>query len=611
MKGNTALVEKLVNDHFVRNCDMFAESPLGILIIDGGGSIIKINSAFEEITGITGDDKDIQAGGKVRYFNRDKVLFSPEELPWSIALKQKRIVDNVEIAVSWDNAELKWSSMTVIPLDCSCNFAIVVIRDIMKSKILSDKLRESETKYRSLYENSFDAIFLTDPGGDTHSANPAACKMLGMTEEEIRSRPREEVVDTTDPAYLPAVEERKTKNRFCGELTMIRKGGEKFPVELSSSVFRSPEGREYTSMIVRDITARKLSLEKLHESEEKFRLLSESASEGVAFFSPEGRIIFLNRKAAERYNGKPEDFTGNDLKAMTGAREGSRYMKRIINASSTDRVFTYEDRIKTVKGIEWYTTTCTRVCNSRGQVIGVQVLSRNITRRKEAELRLRQATKDLREHSNRLRDMIENERLQLARDLHDIIGQRLAAMNFYYSWLRSKIGDKVEGTDPVLDEITRILNDTIKNVVEISHGLRPDILDELGLSSAVEWQAAAFERTFGIECKTFSYPPRVEPGKDLSLAVYRIIQEALTNISRHSKATRASVGINENGRSLRVLIRDNGVGIDPSKLDSLKSLGLIGMRERARSLGGEVHFTNLRGRGTRVLALFPLNEISN
>ena len=146
MKGNTALVEKLVNDHFVRNCDMFAESPLGILIIDGGGSIIKINSAFEEITGITGDDKDIQAGGKVRYFNRDKVLFSPEELPWSIALKQKRIVDNVEIAVSWDNAELKWSSMTVIPLDCSCNFAIVVIRDIMKSKILSDKLRESETK---------------------------------------------------------------------------------------------------------------------------------------------------------------------------------------------------------------------------------------------------------------------------------------------------------------------------------------------------------------------------------------------------------------------------------------------------------------------------------
>jgi signal transduction histidine kinase len=217
-------------------------------------------------------------------------------------------------------------------------------------------------------------------------------------------------------------------------------------------------------------------------------------------------------------------------------------------------------------------------------------------------------TKDLREHSNRLRDMIENERLQLARDLHDIIGQRLAALNFYHSWLRSKIGDKVEGIDPAMDEIANILNDTIGSVVEISHGLRPDVLDELGLSSAVELQAAEFERTFGIECKTSSSPERFEPGKDLSLAAYRIIQEALTNISRHSKATRASVGINVRDRSLRVLITDNGIGIDPSKLESLKSLGLIGMRERAGSLGGKVRFSNLKGGGTRVLALFPLNE---
>ena len=608
MKGNAEFIEKLVNDHFCRNCDLFARAPLGIVIVDSGGRILEMNRTFGMITGMTGDEKEIHAGGKIRYFDKHKEVLSPEELPWSVALKEKRIIDNVEIASSWDKAELKWSSVDVIPLDSSCNHAIVVFRDIMESRILSDRLSESLTKYRTLYENSFDAIFLTDPGGDTHSANPAACRMLGMTEEEICSRRREEIMDTTDPAYLPAIEERKATKKFCGELVMIRKSGEKFPVELSSSVFRSPEGKEYSSMIVRDITARKLSLEKLHESEEKFRLLSESAIESVGFFSPEGKVIFLNRKAAGIYNGKPEDFTGKDLTAMAGAREGKKYMRRIINASSTDRVFTYEDRIRTTGGVEWYTTTCTSVCNSRGQVTGVQVISRNITRRKKAELKLRQVTKDLREHSNRLRDMIENERLQLARDLHDIIGQRLAALNFYHSWLRSKIGDKVEGIDPAMDEIANILNDTIGSVVEISHGLRPDVLDELGLSSAVELQAAEFERTFGIECKTSSSPERFEPGKDLSLAAYRIIQEALTNISRHSKATRASVGINVRDRSLRVLITDNGIGIDPSKLESLKSLGLIGMRERAGSLGGKVRFSNLKGGGTRVLALFPLNE---
>jgi PAS domain S-box-containing protein len=485
MKGKNAFVEKLVSEHFTRNRDLFAHAPLGIVITDSGGRIIRKNTTLEEISGISEVDSDIFAGGKIRYFNKQSKILSWDEMPAATALRTRRIIDNVEIGTSLNKGEIRWSAVTAVPLDSGYNYVVVMFRDI---------------------------------------------------------------------------------------------------------------------------TTGRSALEKLHESEERFRLLSESGGISVGFYSVEGKVLFLNRKAAEYFDGNPEDFTGKGLQEIIEDSSGNKYLGRIARASLTDRVFTFEDRVHYKNGNEWYSSIYSRVCNPAGEVIGVQILAKNITRQKNIELKLRQVTAELREHTNRLQDMIENERLQLSRDLHDVVGQRLAALNFYCSWLRTKIGDKVEGIDTAMNDIENILNDTIKCVVEMSYGLRPDILDELGLCSAVEWQIAEFRRNFNIECSFHFLPSGIDVDKKHSLAVFRIIQEALTNILRHSKATRASVGINMKNNNLRVVIRDNGIGIDPAILTSLKSLGLIGMKERARAFGGEVYFTNLKGGGTRILALFPLKH---
>lgn len=204
----------------------------------------------------------------------------------------------------------------------------------------------------------------------------------------------------------------------------------------------------------------------------------------------------------------------------------------------------------------------------------------------------------------------EEERARVARELHDELGQVLTSLKLEFMWLV----DQLRNSEPKpgiqlvnkLQSLIGLIEVSIQSVRQISGDLRPAVLDHLGLREAIQWEATKFEARTGIRCR-LAWQLKNEPAdRTRQLAMFRILQEALTNVVRHAHAGAVRIGMRERGRTLTLTIRDNGRGITKSELTSVESIGLLGMSERARLLGGRVTVAGAPGRGTTVTVTVPI-----
>ena len=228
-----------------------------------------------------------------------------------------------------------------------------------------------------------------------------------------------------------------------------------------------------------------------------------------------------------------------------------------------------------------------------------------LARRLEAEQRLREGERDLKALSDRLLLVQEEERTKIARELHDDLGQSLTALKMDVGGLLAMTPASA-ASEPLRNRIARTLDETVTSVQRISSELRPSVLDDLGLLAAIEAEASRFEERTGIECE-LSLPDETElliKGASV-IAIYRIVQEALTNVSRHANATRVELRLRQRREELLLEIRDDGRGITAEEVRDPFSLGLIGIRERAALAGGTVHIEGVGGRGTIVSVRIP------
>jgi signal transduction histidine kinase len=228
-----------------------------------------------------------------------------------------------------------------------------------------------------------------------------------------------------------------------------------------------------------------------------------------------------------------------------------------------------------------------------------------LTRRLEAEHRLLEGERDLKALSDRLLLVQEEERTRIARELHDDLGQSLTALKMDVGGLLAMTPSSA-ASEPLRNRITRTLDETVTSVQRISSELRPSVLDDLGLLAAIEAEASRFEQRTGIECE-LSLPEETDlriEGPAVT-AIYRIVQEALTNVSRHANATRVELRLRQRREELLLEIRDDGRGITGEEVRDPFSLGLIGIRERADLAGGTVHIEGVSGRGTIVSVRIP------
>jgi signal transduction histidine kinase len=225
---------------------------------------------------------------------------------------------------------------------------------------------------------------------------------------------------------------------------------------------------------------------------------------------------------------------------------------------------------------------------------------------KETEEELRSSHEQLRNLSRHLQAVREEERTIIAREIHDELGQSLTALKMDVSWLGRKLPAGFGHLEEKTGEMLKYIDETIKTVQRISAELRPGILDDLGLMAAIEWQAQEFQKRTGVSCEVSSSFDCDTLDRCRSTALFRIIQEALTNISRHAEATLTRVTLVENGNTLVATVTDNGKGINETRISDPDSLGLIGIRERALLFGGEVNISRLAEGGTSVRLIIPL-----
>jgi signal transduction histidine kinase len=226
--------------------------------------------------------------------------------------------------------------------------------------------------------------------------------------------------------------------------------------------------------------------------------------------------------------------------------------------------------------------------------------------RQRAEDKLRRSLDQLRALTTYLQYVREEERTRIAREVHDELGQALTGLKLDMSWIATKVARSAK---PVQDKVKTMvdhIDETIQLVRRIATELRPGILDSLGLVAALEWQANDFQTRTGIPCHVTASVDDSQFGQQLATVFFRIYQEALTNIIRHAKASRVDVRLSEENGALVLTVKDNGRGISEEEIANTRSIGLVGMRERAMLIGGEIALQGAPGRGTTMTLRVPL-----
>ena len=241
-----------------------------------------------------------------------------------------------------------------------------------------------------------------------------------------------------------------------------------------------------------------------------------------------------------------------------------------------------------------------------GRIAGHFGIQRDVTDKYQEKEQIRVSREQLRALASRLQKVREEERTEVAREIHDELGQALTGLKLDIAWMKNRLPRDHQMMDQCVSVIQRI-DQTINAVRRIATSLRPSVLDQLGLAAALEWQGQEFRARTGLDVRMHISTDNVHIPDDLGSSAFRILQESLTNIARHAKATRVTINLDQTPSLLTLEITDNGVGAPPECLDGTESLGVVGMRERALACGGEFTISGYPNHGTTVSLRVPLN----
>ncbi len=376
---------------------------------------------------------------------------------------------------------------------------------------------------------------------------------------------------------------------------------EKQNLWFESHIYPSPNG---LSVFLNEITERKNAEQEILREKNLSDSIINSLP-GVFYLADlEGNMLRWN-KNIETVSG----YLPNEIKNMRARdfvaiddQENLRVKKEMaIKDGASDAEVNFLTKEK--KELPYYITAMLSEYNNQPCLLGVGI---DITARKKAEQEILEANTTLRNLSAHLQTIREEERSSISRELHDELGQQLTALKMDMVWLGKKLKDSDITLQEKIAESGALVDDTVKTIRRINTELRPGILDDLGLFAALEWQANEFSKRTGVICHLQLCEDEPQLDKNISINVFRIFQETLTNITKHANATEVFAELKTDGENLVMTIRDNGLGFDAEEVKEKKSFGLLGMKERAIAMNGEIKVVSEKGKGTGIQLLLPI-----
>jgi len=518
-----------------------------------------------------------------------------------------------------------------------------------------ESLEHSELRFRSVVETAIDAIITVDCRGKIIFWNQRAELMFGYTTDEVIGKPATIIMpERYRKAHIERINQVAShgKSNITGktiELVGLNKDVTEFPLELSLARWETNEGLFFTA-IIRDITARKqaedalqkaraelehrvqertaeladtnkklrrqvaeceLAEAALRESEQKYSTLVEDALIGV-YIIQDGKIVFANDKFVEIYGYTKDELIGMESLELIHPEDRDRVRQMRAKRLSGEKVPSeYEIRGLKNNGETIWVTRSYSLINYNGKP-AISGIVADMTKRRLVEDALRKSDKELRILSNQLLSAEEKERKRIARELHDGIGQALSAIKFSVENVLREIDDHKDTLDSnSLKSVIPLTQKTIEEVRRIVKDLRPSILDDLGILATVTWFCREFQNVYS----NIQIKKKIDiTEKDIPLAlktiIYRLLQEALNNVAKHSRADQVYLSLHKQPNEIEVLVRDNGRGFDLEKTISLnpsqRGLGLASMRERAELSGGSFDIQSEIGKGTVIRVVWTI-----
>ena len=346
----------------------------------------------------------------------------------------------------------------------------------------------------------------------------------------------------------------------------------------------------------------------LRETRDYLEKLLNYANAPIIVWDPLLRITRVNH-ACERLTGfTAEEATGQKLSILFPESGREKWLKKVERARNGEYWESVEIPILHKNGdIRIVLWNSARIYAEDGTtLLSTIAQGQEITERKRTEEALNKSYEQIRNLTSYLQTAREEERTSIARVIHDDIGQTLIALRMDSGWLEKRVPK-----EQMLERVTgmsKMIDTLIEMVKRISSDLRPGILDDFGIGPAIEWQAQEFQKRADIDCEVMIDPGEMTLDKDLSITIFRIFQEAMTNIARHASATKVSVTLEQKENQLVLAVKDNGKGITQEQISNPKSYGLLGIQERAYIYGGEVAIKGVQGQGTMLIVTIPLKR---
>jgi PAS domain S-box-containing protein len=350
--------------------------------------------------------------------------------------------------------------------------------------------------------------------------------------------------------------------------------------------------------------------EQVQQAEERFRLVVEGVQEyAILTLDPDGRVTSWNTGAQRILGYLADEVIGQHFSLFYQEPDVAQGAPQHHLKAAAERGWVEDEgwRVRKDGTRFWANVLITAVQDSAGAPVGFSMITQDITERKRVQTQLVRQRAQLRALATRLEAAREEERTKIAREIHDEVGQALTALQLDLDWLDRNLDDRA-AVKQKIRHMTNVLRDTLVALQRLAAELRPPVLDRLGLRAAILALAREFESRTGVHSRVEVTAEDVALDGNLATALYRILQEALTNVSRHARATRVDIVFRLTPATVELEVRDDGRGITEREQADPRSLGLLGMQERAQSWGGEVSIEGIPGQGTRVRVTIPLGE---